>query len=40
VGRAFTAPGQTLPQVPQFDVSVAVTTHDPLQLVLPAAQAF
>jgi hypothetical protein len=38
VGRALTAPGQTMPHMPQFDVSVAVMTHDPLQSVVPVGQ--
>jgi hypothetical protein len=37
IGRALTAPAQTLLHVPQFDVSVSVTTHEPLQSVVPAA---
>ena len=40
IGRAFVAPGQTFPQLPQLDVSVAVTTHDPLHSVVPLVQPF
>ena len=36
VGRALVAPGHTMPHIPQFDVSVAVSTHEPLQSVVPA----
>jgi hypothetical protein len=38
VGCALTAPSHTVPQAPQFDVSVCVSTQLPLQLAAPFGQ--
>jgi hypothetical protein len=38
VGRALRAPSQTVPQVPQFDVSVWESTQLPLQFAVPFGQ--
>src|SRR5688500_10630811 len=38
VGRALTAPSPTVPPVPQFEVSVVVSTQLPLQLSTPVGQ--
>src|SRR5256885_2126318 len=37
-GMAFVGVGQTLPQVPQFEVLVSRSTHDPLQFVVAPPQ--
>jgi hypothetical protein len=35
IGLALAGAGQTLPHMPQFEVLVARSTHEPLQLVVP-----